>query len=149
MFIIKGGKNVVNIFTMGSLETEALAASDKLLADGVFANVIHVSSPDLLLGNLAEKNNYKHLKEGLAVRGDLVVQAKSAAKSTNGFSALSYPPSVFGPVPFADNAAGQAQILSLGGRRIPIVSVHDGEPGWMGVAGLRLGAIVASGLGPL
>ncbi len=27
--------------------------------------------------------------------------------------------------------------------------VHDGEPGWLGVAGLRLGAIVASGLGPL
>ena len=134
-------ENVVNIFTMGSLVTEALAASDRLLGEGIFANVIHVSSPDLLLGNLAEKNNYKHLKEGLAVRGDLVVQAKSSTKSTNGSSALSYPPSVFGPVPLANNSAGQAQILSLGGRRVPIVSVHDGEPGLLDNIGSIVGTL--------
>ncbi|MDE0518406.1 MAG: pyruvate dehydrogenase, partial [Bdellovibrionales bacterium] len=59
--------NVVFIFAMGSLGTEAIAASKELLKKGVYASVIIVTSPDLLLSNLAHKNNYIHLKQGLAL----------------------------------------------------------------------------------
>ena len=63
--------NVVFIFAMGSLGTEAIAASKKLLKKGVYANLIIVTSPDLLLSNLAYKNNYSHLKEGLALENTI------------------------------------------------------------------------------
>jgi len=59
--------NVVHVFSMGSLITAALEASKKLLAKGVYANVIVVTSPDLLLGNLGQKNNYTHLRNTLAL----------------------------------------------------------------------------------
>ena len=53
--------NVVNIFTTGVSVQEALAASDKLLEQGIYANVIVISSPTLLIGNLGAKNGYEHL----------------------------------------------------------------------------------------
>ncbi|MDE0119894.1 MAG: pyruvate dehydrogenase [Bdellovibrionales bacterium] len=59
--------NVVFIFAMGSLGTEAITASKKLLNKGVYANLIIVTSPDLLLSNLAHRNNYIHLKQGLGL----------------------------------------------------------------------------------
>ncbi|NCN40212.1 pyruvate dehydrogenase [bacterium] len=138
-------ENVVNLFTMGALVTEALQASDKLLEEGIFANVIQVSSPDLLLGNLAEQNNYKHLKQGLGITGDLFTRvtanAESAAKaSMNG----TYPPQHIGPRPFdtlTASHAGAAQLMTLAGRRIPIVSVHDGEPGILDNIGSCVGTL--------
>lgn len=59
--------NVVHIFSMGSPSTSALSASKKLLNQGIYANVIIVTSPDLLLGNLANSNGYTHLRKGLGL----------------------------------------------------------------------------------
>ena len=138
-------ENVVNIFTMGSLVTEAMEASDELLKQGTFANVIQVSSPDLLLGNLGEANNYRHLKQGLGITGDLFTRTaalteEGAKASMNG----NYPPQHIGPKPFdtlAANPAGAAQLMTLAGRRIPIVSVHDGEPGILDNLGSCIGTL--------
>lgn len=59
--------NVINIFSMGSPSTSAIEASKQLLNQGIYANLIIVTSPDLLLGNLAFTNNYEYLKKGLAL----------------------------------------------------------------------------------
>lgn len=142
-------ENVVNIFSLGSMVTEALAASDALLKDGIFANVIVVTNCDLLLGNLAEANGYRHLKETLGVNGDLYLHlTTTSAASANGASKQSdggvYPPAQFGPrpgQPLAGSAAGLAQMLALGGRRTPVVSVHDGEPGLLDNIGSVLGTL--------
>lgn len=106
------GDNVVHIFSMGSLTTEAIKASEKLLKKGIYANVIVITSPDLLLGNLAHENNYSYLKEGLQINADLFLQA--------------------------DSAYDGKEASTFSGRRIPIVSVHDGEPGLLD----NLGSIV-------
>src|SRR6185503_5962762 len=59
------GENVVRVFTMGSVTTEALEASQKLLERGIFADVIVVTSPELLLGILGHQDGYRHLCEAL------------------------------------------------------------------------------------
>ena len=61
----KEEENVVHLFSMGSPSVSAIEASKELLKQGVYVNVIIVTSPDLLLGNLAYQNNYFHLKERL------------------------------------------------------------------------------------
>lgn len=99
------GDNVVHIFCMGSLVTEAVKASEKLLEKGIYANVIVVTSPDLLCGNLAHETNYSYLKEDLFVNGNLILKPALNGNSTVG------------------------DLVTLSGRRVPIVSVHDGEPG--------------------
>jgi pyruvate dehydrogenase E1 component len=124
----KPGDNVVNIFTMGVMITEALAASDELLKEGYFANVINISSPDLLLGNQAYENNYQHLRQTLAVEGDLYL-TKGAEKK-----AAVYPPLSFGP-----SMGDQARLSMLGAARVPVVSVHDGEPGLLDNIGSIVG----------
>ncbi|MFN0241454.1 MAG: pyruvate dehydrogenase [Planctomycetota bacterium] len=96
------GDNVVQVFSIGSVTTEAIAASEKLLEYGIFANVIVVSTPDLLLGILGEPDDHAHLREHLGVSGDL------HAVPQNG---------------------GEAELVTLAGRRVPIVAVCDGEPG--------------------
>ncbi|MGB0332065.1 MAG: hypothetical protein ACPGPE_09655, partial [Planctomycetota bacterium] len=63
------GDNVVHIFAMGSLADGAVAASKALLERSIYANVIHVSSPELLFGILGHESDYRHLKEGLGVDG--------------------------------------------------------------------------------
>ncbi len=108
------GDNVVNIFAMGSLGTEAVAASEKLLSRGIYANVIMVTCTDLLVGNLAHENNYEHLKVGLGIDSNLYLQ------------------------PMINGSATPPEIMTLSGRRVPIVSVHDGEPGLLD----NLGSIV-------
>ena len=60
--------NVVHIFSMGSPSTSAIEVSKELVNQGVYANLIIVTSPDLLLGNLAYKDNYMYLKKGLALQ---------------------------------------------------------------------------------
>ncbi len=57
--------NVVNIFAMGALGKEAGEASMELLKKGIYANVIIVTSPDLLLGALAHSSQYSHLRRDL------------------------------------------------------------------------------------
>ncbi len=97
------GDNVVHVFAMGSLATEALEAAQTLLSKGIFANVIVVTSPELLLGILGEHDDYRHLREGLEITGDLFAVAGSGAS--------------------------EAGLVSLAGRRVPIVAVCDGEAG--------------------
>jgi pyruvate dehydrogenase E1 component len=107
------GENVVHVFAMGSLVMEALEASDRLLALGIHANVIVVSSPELLFGILGENSNYQHLTEGLSVTGDL-----HAVENTS---------------------TTEAGLLSIAGRRVPIVAVCDGEAGLLDNIGSIVG----------
>ncbi len=60
-------ENVIHLFSMGSPSTSALSASKELLKQGIYANLIVVTSPDLLLGNLADENHYSHLKQNLSL----------------------------------------------------------------------------------
>lgn len=98
-------ENVVHIFALGPMAAEALLASDRLLADGIFANVIVVTCADLLCGNLAAASGYRHLLQGLGVDGDLHLTAHG------------------GPI------ADSADLVLAAGRRVPLVAVVDGEPG--------------------
>jgi len=108
------GVNVVNVFAMGGPAVEALAASDALRAEGIYANVIAVSSPELLLGHLAADNDFEHLRHGLGLDANLQLAPK-------------------GPV------GDRAELVTLAGRRVPVVSVHDGEPGLLDNIGSVLG----------
>ncbi len=110
------GDNVVHLFAMGALVTEALKASDLLRAKGIYANVHVVTSPDLLLGNFAYHENYSHLKEGLGITGQLYVGQSQDRK--------------------VESVAGY---YSVQGSRIPVVSVHDGEPGLLDNIGSIVG----------
>ncbi len=107
------GDNVVHLFTMGSVATEAIEASKKLQERGIFANVIVVSSPELLLGILGENSGYKHLCETLGVNGDL--HAVEGAGSS------------------------EAGLVSIAGRRVPIVASCDGEAGLLDNIGSIIG----------
>ncbi|MEZ6013649.1 MAG: pyruvate dehydrogenase [Planctomycetota bacterium] len=107
------GENVVHVFAMGSLADGAVQAAHDLLKRGVFANVIHVSSPELLLGILGDRSEYRHLKEGLGIDGDLHLVPNGVA-----------------------DAAG---VVGLAGRRVPLVAVCDGEAGLMDNIGSIIG----------
>lgn len=108
------GDNVVNIFSMGSPTTEAIKASDMLLERGIYANVIVVTSPDLLIGTLAEANDHYHLRHKLGINSKLYLHPADAIQS-------------------------QGDLVTLSGRRIPMVSVHDGEPGLLDNIGSIIG----------
>lgn len=110
------GDNVVNIFAMGSPTTEAIKASEALLARGIYANVIVVTSQDLLCGILAHENDYDYLRHGLGINSHLYLNRQN---------------NVIGQLDSAD-------LLVASGRRIPVVSVHDGEAGMLD----NLGSIV-------
>jgi pyruvate dehydrogenase E1 component len=107
------GDNVVNVFVMGAVTTEALEASQALLERGIFANVIVVSSPELLLGILGQESEYQHLRKGLGVTGDLHALERAG-----------------------ENEAG---LLSIAGRRVPCVAVCDGEAGLLDNIGSIVG----------
>ena len=111
------GDNVVHLFAMGALVPEAAKASDQLLEKGIFANVFVVTSSDLLLGNFAYHDGYRYLREGLGISGDLYLNQQA-----NGQEISSLP-----------------EWFSLQGGRIPIVSVHDGEPGLLDNIGSIVG----------
>jgi pyruvate dehydrogenase E1 component len=108
------GDNVVNIFAMGAMATEAIRASEELLQKGIYANVIIVTSSDLVAGNLAHESNYSYLRDYLSVTGELYLQPNMNGSTTAG------------------------EMATVAGRRVPIVSVHDGEPGLLD----NLGSIV-------
>ena len=110
------GDNVVSLLAMGPLIPEALAASDALLKEGVYADVYVVTSPDLLLGRFADANGGAHLHQ-LGLTGDLQLRPAGLSR---------------GPIQ-------QAEAHSLAGRFVPIVSVCDGEPGLLDNAGSFLG----------
>ncbi len=108
------GVNVVNMFCMGALAAEALEASDALREQGVYVNVIAVSSPDLLLGNLAAENDFAHLRHGLGLDSNLHLAPTEAVDD-------------------------RATFVTMAGRRVPVVSVHDGEAGLLDNIGSVLG----------
>jgi pyruvate dehydrogenase E1 component len=110
------GENVVELFVMGALVPEAIEACKLLLDRGVYANVIVVTSPDLLCGELAKKDGCRHLRETLGVSGRL--HLRPAGGGT-------------GPL-------GPGDAIDLAGRRVPIVSAHDGEVGLLD----NLGSVV-------
>ncbi|MED6335081.1 MAG: pyruvate dehydrogenase [Planctomycetota bacterium] len=107
------GDNVVNLFTMGSLVVEAQEAAMALIERGVFANVIAITSPELLLGILGEADGYSHLRENLALTGDLYL--------TEG------------------EALNEAGLVAVAGRRVPAVAICDGEAGLLDNIGSILG----------
>lgn len=110
------GDNVVHIFALGVLASEAIKASDALLEKGVFANVFVVTSQDLLLGNYAYNDGFQHLKEGLGITGDLYLNPAKGTELHN-----------------------DADWFSLQSSRVPVVSVHDGEPGMLDNIGSIVG----------
>ena len=103
------GDNVVNVFSMGSVTTEAEKASEALLERGIFANVICVTSPELMFGILGEADDYAHLLERLGVDGNLHV------------------------------VEGDASGVGVAGRRVPCVAVCDGEAGLLDNIGSIVG----------
>ncbi len=109
------GENVVHLFVLGALVEEALAAGDLLLERGIHANIAVASSPELLCGLLARKDDYRHLRERLGVDGSLHLRGGAAL--------------------------GAQDAVDLAGRRIPLVSVTDGEEGLLdnlgSIAGTR------------
>lgn len=107
------GDNVVNIFAMGSLVTEAIKASENLLSRGIYANVFVVTSPDLLCGIQAHENDYYYLKNELNINADLYLNKTQDV--------------------------GSADLITVSGRRIPVVSVHDGEAGLLDNIGSIVG----------
>jgi len=115
------GDNVVHVFAMGALVPEALEASKVLLEMGLFANVIAVASPELLLGILGEADQYRHLREHLAIDGDLHLT-----------------PSAAGPARSID-VRSAVDLVALAGRRVPIVAVCDGEAGLLDNIGSIVG----------
>jgi pyruvate dehydrogenase E1 component len=117
------GDNVIHLFVMGALVQEACEASKKLYEEhGIYANVLVVTSPDLLLGNLGRKNNYKHLKEGLNVKGDLYLTRSKTISKGNTTEIL-------------DNI----ELISMKASRVPILGICDGEPGFLDNSGSIVG----------
>jgi pyruvate dehydrogenase E1 component len=111
------GENVVELFVMGALVPEAIGAAKLLLDRGVYANVTVVTSPDLLCGELAKKTSYQHLVQTLGVTGRLHLRPAGGGS---------------GPL-------GASDAIDLAGRRVPIVSVHDGEIGLLDNLGSAVG----------
>ena len=107
------GDNVVHIFAMGSVTTEAISAVRRFAKKkGIYANIIVVTSPDLLVGHLGFVDNYSHLKQYLKCNATLHLNSKQITHT---------------------------DLITLAGRRIPIVSVHDGEPGLLDNIGSIVG----------
>ncbi|UOF00041.1 pyruvate dehydrogenase [Bdellovibrio reynosensis] len=107
------GDNVVNVFAMGAMVTEAIKASEALLARGIYANVIVVTSSDLLVGIQGHENDYEYLKNGLGVNSNLYLR-KTDEVSTG-------------------------DLITVAGKRIPVVSVADGEAGLLDNIGSIIG----------
>lgn len=108
------GENVVTIFSMGSVTTEAIKASEILLSKGIYANVIVVTSSDLLCGQHAHETNYSYLKNELGINSNLYINSKGELTTND--------------------------LVLVAGNRVPVVSVHDGEPGLLD----NLGSIVGT-----
>ncbi|MEW6055244.1 MAG: pyruvate dehydrogenase [Bdellovibrionota bacterium] len=126
------GDNVVHIFAMGALGVEAVQASDKLLEQGIYANVILVTSPDLLIGTLGRETGYQHLKQNLGVNANLHLNRATTipvgAINVNGNGSQ-----------HRLELSTRADLLSLRGSRIPVVAVCDGEPGLLDNIGSIVG----------
>ena len=94
-----------------------MQAAEQLLDRGVYANVTVVTSPDLLFGELAKTTDYQPLVQTLGADGRLHLRPAGAGAG----------------------ALGVGDAIDLAGRRVPIVSVHDGEIGLLDNLGSVLG----------
>lgn len=110
------GDNVVHIFSMGSPTTEAIKASEALLSRGIYANVFVITSSDLVCGIQAHHDDYAYLKKHLGINSDLHLH----------------------PAP-GQGEMNPNDVVTLAGRRVPIVSVHDGEAGLLDNLGSIIG----------
>lgn len=108
------GENVVCLMAMGAPAIEAVAASDRLKQLGVYADVLVVTSADLLLGRFARRDGFAQLRR-LGLDGALHLVAPAGA------------------------ALDAADAVLLGARKVPVVAVVDGEPGLLDNAGSILG----------
>ena len=120
------GDNVVHLAVMGALAPEAIAASEKLLATGIFANILVVTSPDLLLGTLGRQDNYTHLRKNLNINSNIYINTNS---SLRGGDAAALP------------IQSSAELLSMRGGRIPILAICDGEAGLLDNIGSVVGTL--------
>ncbi len=107
------GDNVVNIFAMGSMVTEGIKASESLLTFGIYANVIVVTSADLLIGIQGYQSDYSYLRNSLGINSNL--HLKKAGEISTG------------------------DLITVAGKRIPVVSVADGEEGLLDNIGSIVG----------
>lgn len=107
------GDNVVNIFSLGIMTIEAIKASEALLARGIYANVIVVTSQDLVCGIPAHENDYEYLKNELGLNSNLYLR-KTDDVSTG-------------------------DLITVAGKRVPVVSVADGEAGILDNIGSVIG----------
>ncbi|RYZ82359.1 MAG: pyruvate dehydrogenase, partial [Proteobacteria bacterium] len=107
------GDNVISVFAMGSVTTEAIRASESLLAHGIYANVIVVTSPDLLIGIQGHESDYSYLKNDLGINSNLYLRKSEEVTS--------------------------GDLITVAGKRVPVVSVHDGEPGLLDNIGSIIG----------
>jgi pyruvate dehydrogenase E1 component len=107
------GDNVVNIFALGTMVTEGIKASEALLSRGIYANVIAVTSHDLLVGILARENDYDYLKNGIGVNSHLHLRKTDEVTTSD--------------------------LITVAGRRVPAVSVADGEEGLLDNIGSIIG----------
>ena len=62
----KPEENTVNIFTCGAMIPNAIEASRQLLTENIFANVINVTSPDLLYRSWQQANKLKMKESNVA-----------------------------------------------------------------------------------
>lgn len=107
------GDNVVRIFSMGAPTTGAVEAAERLREVGIYADVLVVTCPDLLLGRFAERNDYAQLKK-LGLTADMHLVPQQAADATD--------------------------VHMMAACTVPIVSVVDGEAGLLDNAGSVLAA---------
>lgn len=107
------GDNVVNIFALGAMVTEAIKASEALLSRGIYANVIVVTSHDLLVGILGRETDYDYLKNGLGVNSNLYLRKSDEVTA--------------------------GDLITVAGRRVPVVSIADGEEGLLDNIGSIIG----------
>lgn len=117
------GDNVVNVFAMGAVTAEALKAADSLRAEGIYANVLCVTSGDLLCGTLGRETGFRHLRETLGITGDLYLTRPNGHANGNGH---------------ATEIDDAADLVMAAARRVPLVTVVDGEPGLLD----NLGSVV-------
>jgi pyruvate dehydrogenase E1 component len=116
------GDNVVRLLSIGAPTGEALLAVERLAEVGIYADLLVVTSPELLLGRFAQANDYAQLRK-LGINGDVHLTA-TAGSATAGSGA---------------DLLDAADVRTLAARSVPMVSVADGELGMLDNAGSIFG----------
>lgn len=127
-------ENVVNIFAMGAIVPEAIAASEALRARGTLANVVVVTAPARLYRSLsAARRGHGH--EGSAGAAALVSGEARPSPLASHLEQLLEPRERRAPVVTIADAHSHALAFigsALGGRTIPLGVDKFGESGGRG-----------------